>query len=186
MNLVSFYEISHGHSSDNDVRVGTGTVEEVRRMGRPSCYLCLHGSVDPDQGTAPAKLGFATLAEASEVFKTLDRDGLERNGAPISLAAHGASLINRALPVVRAFAEEAIPTQSAQWFAIDAAQDHVVPVTEQDAWDGLASAGSTQWWERMSYVSVSGPRDDLVLVFNLIVRSYQDGQERSRMDTEMP
>ena len=74
-------------------------------------------------------MGVAVLDEASHAFKDVEQEGLEQNGAPISLAFHGTPLINRALPVVRAFTDDATPTpaESARWFAIEASNDHVVP-----------------------------------------------------------
>ena len=41
-------------------------------------------------------------------------------------------------------------------------------------------------WERASYISVNGARDDLVLVFDRIVRSFQEEQRQSPMDTQIP
>jgi hypothetical protein len=185
MNVVSFCEIAHGKPLHNYVRVGTGTVEEVRSMQRPPCYLCLHGSLDTDQLTAWAQLGRAVLDEASNTFKDVDQEGLERYGAPLSLVLKTTSLIKGALPVVRAFTDDVRPTDSERWFAIDVAHDHVTPVTEQEAWDGLACAGSAEWWERMSYISVKGPQDDLHLVFDRIVTSFEEDLRQARMDAEM-
>ena len=154
-------------------------------MQRPPCFLCLYGSVDTDQPTVWAHLGRAVLDEASNGFKDIEQKGLERHGAPMSLVIKATSLINGALPVVRAFTDEVIPTESERWFAIDAAHDHVTPVTEQEAWEGLACVGSEEWWERMSYISVKGPQDDLHLVFDRIVTSFQENLRQARMDAEI-
>jgi hypothetical protein len=174
MNAVSFYEIAHGKPPHNYVRMGTGTVEEVRGMQRPPCYLCLHGSVDTDQPIAWAHLGRAVLNEASNGFRDIEQKGLERHGAPLSLVVKATSLINGALPVVRAFSDEVTPTDSECWFAIDAVHDHVTPVTEQEAWERLDCAGSAEWWERVSFISVRGPQDDLHLVFDRLVTSLEE------------
>jgi len=183
MNLVSFYEIAHGDPSEC-VRVGTGSVEEVRSMERPPCYLSLHVGLAADQPIVWARLGFAVLDEVSKGFKNIEQEGLERHGAPASLVFQGARFINRVLTMVRAFADEAMVTDSERWFAIDAAHHDVTPVSEQEAWDALACPGPSNWWERVSYISVKGPEDDLHSVFDGIVMALQEELRQTQMDTE--
>ena len=186
MHVVSFYEISDGNPSDNYVRVGTGTVEEVRGMERPACYLCLHGSFATDQPMPWVHLGTVVLDKISGGFKDIEQEGLERRGAPASLVFNATSLINGALAVVRAFADEVTTAESEHWFAVDASHDFVTPVTEQNAWNALACAGPSDGWGRISYISVKGPQDDLRLLFDRIVADSHEEQRQAQMDTDFP
>lgn len=136
MKEVSFYEISRGEAPDNQARMGTGTLAQVRRMEHPACYVCLHGVIGTDQPMLWAKMGVAVFDEVSGRFKDKKQKGLGRHGAPLSFVVRATPQIYGALAVVRAFAEVVDTTKSAHWFAIEAAHDQVTAHTdENDHWD---------------------------------------------------
>ena len=181
MKEVGFYEISRG---EPPVRMGTGTLAQVRRMEHPACYLCLHGVLGTDQPMLWANMGVAVFDEVSGRFKDKKQKGLGRHGAPLSFVLRATPQIYGALAVVRAFAEVVDTTKSAHWFAIDAAHDQVTPLAKRDAWNALGCATSSDVWEEVSYLSVKGPQDDLHLLFDRITRNLQEEQRQTEKDAD--
>lgn len=184
MKEVGFYEISRGEPPANQVRMGTGTLEQVRRMERPACYLCLHAVLGTDQPLLWAHMGVAVFDEVSGRFKDKKQKGLGRHGAPLSFVLRAIPKIYGALAVVRAFAEVVDTTKSARWFAIDAARDQVTPLAKREAWNALGCAASPDVLEEVSYLSVKGPQDDLHLLFDRITRNLQEEQRQAEKDAD--
>lgn len=158
MQLVSFYENDDG-PTENRVRIGTGTVDQVKAMVRPSCYLCLHYSRTDGTPTPWMRLGRAVWDENAQDFQEIPGEGLEDHGAPMPFCLLALYFIGGALSDVRAYMDHVSDPQGEQWFAVDTGTHLTTPVTELQAWDALALPGSHDLLACEMYLCVKAPAE---------------------------
>ena len=150
MKEVGFYEISRG---EPPVRMGTGTLAQVRRMEHPACYLCLHGVLGTDQPMLWANMGVAVFDEVSGRFKDKKQKGLGRHGAPLSFVLRATPQIYGALAVVRAFRREVPYVRDAARSVARSPTESIDVRGEEESLEEGASGGS--WPVILAAFSVS-------------------------------
>ena len=179
MQLVSFYENYDG-LTENCVRIGTGTVDQVKALVRPSCYLCLHYSRTDGTPTPWVWLGRAVWDENAQDFQEIPGEGPERHGAPWPFFLLAMYLIGGALVEVRAYMDQVSDPQGEQWFAVDTGKHLTTPVTESQAWDALALPGSHNLLDCVMYLSVKAPPACRAAFFERVQVACEEEREMLR------